>query len=256
MKVKTTIKYYEGYLPTKRHRKLRYREIQEKVYLDVNSVYKKDAPIAFIVKNGREDDVELRLWKNELWKPTLYSEKISGAKGLFPLEEFVKSIDYCDGYSHPNKEEFNRTVAIKAKKEYINRYLVIDGVVYAKTGEPRYVLMTFGLGHNHGGTSLMIDYSYNPNINKDCYFTALERKEAVKTARETALKRSDTDSIDRIGKYYNIKVLIPEAVKCNPQEEHGEGDPLINEINNIAENTSNPFEAGLLVTAYALSKLS
>ena len=45
----------------------------------------------------------------------------------------------------------------------------------------------------------------------------------------------------------NIEVLIPESVKCNPQLEHGNGDPFINKLEGLIENTSNTSEAGLLV---------
>ena len=49
----------------------------------------------------------------------------------------------------------------------------------------------------------------------------LQREEAIKYTKEKALKRGDTDDLERIGESYNIEVLIPEAVKCNPQIEHG-----------------------------------
>jgi hypothetical protein len=82
----------------------------------------------------------------------------------------------------------------------------------------------------------------------------LQREEAIKYTKEKALKRGDTDDLERIGESYNIEVLIPEAVKCNPQIEHGDGDPFLNALENIAENSSSSAEAGLLTIAYTLIK--
>ena len=256
MKIKTKISYYEGYLPTKRHRKLRYREIEEEVELSVNKVSEEETKTAFLVKDG-SSVTEIKLWNNELWKKVLYSEKVSGAKGLYPVEEFLKSINYYSSPLYPPKDESqsDRETAILSKEKYIQDYLLIDDEVYKKTSEPRYVVMTFGLGHNHGGTSLMIDGYYNSNISKDCYFNALERNRAIKEAKETAIKRGDTESIDSIGEYYNIEVLIPEAVKCNPQKEHGEGDPFINKINDITKNASSSTEAGLMAMALTFAEI-
>lgn len=123
--------------------------------------------------------------------------------------------------------------------------MIIDNIVYSVVGEPRYVLMTFGLGHNHGGTSLMIDNYYNSNISKNCYFNALERDKAIAETINTATRRGDDESIDRIGKSYNIEVLIPQAVHCKPQLEHGEGDPFINSLNAITESSSTIGEAAI-----------
>ena len=252
MKIKTKISYYEGYLPTKRHRKLRYRLIEEEVDLSVNKVSKKEAPVAFIIHEAIKNELkEYRLWNDKIWRPVLYNEKVARTEGLYPVKEFIKSIEHYNSFSHEESKE----AAVEKKEKYVQKYLIIDNIVYREIGEPRYVVMTFGLGHNHGGTSLMIDYYYNPNISKDRYFNALERDEAIELAKETATRRGDTESIDRIGKSCNIEVLIPEVVKCNPQKEHGEGDPFINTINGITENASSSIEAGLMAMALTFAEI-
>ena len=45
-------------------------------------------------------------------------------------------------------------------------YMFFQNKIWEECGEPRYVVNTFGLGHNHGGTGMFIEYfSYpNPNI--------------------------------------------------------------------------------------------
>lgn len=78
MKIKTKISYYEGYLPTKRHRKLRYRLIEEEVDLSVNKVSKKEAPVAFVVHKAIENEpTEYRLWNDKIWRPVLYNKKVA-----------------------------------------------------------------------------------------------------------------------------------------------------------------------------------
>lgn len=100
----------------------------------------------------------------------------------------------------------------------------------------------------------MLENGYNPNISRECYFNALEREKAIKYTKNRALKRGDTDDIKRIGNYYNIEVIIPEAVKCKPQIEAGEGDKFINGIENIIDNSNSASEAGLLTMCITLNK--
>jgi hypothetical protein len=234
--------YEEGYLPSKRHKKLRYREVEEEMTITINESTKENAPIAFLVHEYNDNITEYRLWNDKLWKKVLWHERYSGKDGLYPIELFLKSIQYHSSYMyHKDKES-----AKKEKYDYILKHLIIDNIVYGLTGEPRYVSMTFGLGHNHGGTSLMIDNWYNSNISKNSYFNALERDKAIKFTRERAIKRGDTNDVDRIGESYNIEVLIHEAVKCNPQKEHGNGDPFLNSLYAITESSSSATEAGLL----------
>jgi hypothetical protein len=158
-----------------------------------------------------------------------------------PLTELKCYIKGVYDYWNYSKEEITNSYIEDARG-----YIIIDGVVYKEIGEPRYVSMTFGLGHNHGSTSIMIDNRYNSNISKDSYFNALQREEAIKFTKERAIRRGDTNSINRIGESYNIEVLIPEAVKCNPQEEHGDGDPFLNSLYAITESSSNTNEAAIL----------
>lgn len=110
MKIKTIVKYYEGYLPTKRHRKLRYRLIEEEVELTLNSASKDEAPIAFLVDDCGAK-TEFRLWNNELWKKVYYSEMVSGASGLWPLEDFIKFINYRS-YHNCSKKVLPHQIAL------------------------------------------------------------------------------------------------------------------------------------------------
>lgn len=253
MSLEINYKYIEGYLPTKRHKKLRYREVEDTMTVKINKVVKEESPIAFLVHEGIEENpIEYRLWNNKLWKPILWYERLSRAEGLYPYEEFIKSIEYHSYYKHnKTKEE-----AQKEKYNYVNRHLIVDGIVYGLTSEPRYVLMTFGLGNNHGGTSLMISNGYNSNISKDRYFNALQREEAIKEGKRVAKNRGDTNFIERIGQSYNIEVLIPEAVRCNPQQEHGEGCSFINKLENITNTQTNTNAKAFLAMGVLANELS
>lgn len=143
-------------------------------------------------------------------------------------------------------------------EEYLKRWasgwLIIKGKsgMWAPSGEPRYVVMTFGLGCNHGGTALMLDSSYNSNISKDSYYSALQRTDAIAAATATAKSRGDLKSLP-IKPQGSIQVLIPEAVRCKPQEEAGEGDPFINNAETIISAVKNPAMAAFALLGAVMS---
>lgn len=251
MKIKKVIAFREGYLPTPRHRKLRYRDVQEEVEIDVKEITEKNAPVALRVYSWDGTTKDYKYYNGKLWTKVLWQDKHTGKEGLLPKKKLQWYIRGVYDYWNYSKED-----VINSYIEDAKRYLIIDGVVYEITGEPRYICMTFGLGHNHGGTSLMVSNWYNPNISKDRYFNALEREKAIEYTKNIALRRGDTKDIDRIGESYNIEVLIPEVIKCNPQKEHGEGDSFLNELNAITESTSSATEAGLLVMCATANEIN
>jgi hypothetical protein len=235
--------YWEDYLPSPRCRNFRKRETNGSMTITIPDVSKEDAPIAFIVRDGVRFDrpEEIRLWNNQLWKAVEYREMYCGASGLWPIEQIPSHIKYTR-YGNVIKNEQETQ---EQKKEIASSFLIIDGVVYRKSGEPRYVVMTFGLGYNHGGTSLMIDKHYNSNISASAYFNALDREDAIKAAKAIALRRGDTKDVDRMGNHYQIEVLIPSAVKCNPKTEHGDGDPFLNDVEALISAAGDSTVAGL-----------
>lgn len=252
MKLNVKFNYSEGYLPTKRHRKLRYRDAEDITTVDINEATIEEAPIAFLVHEAHENEpTEYRVWNDKLWRKVMWSERLSRAEGLYPITEFFRSIEYHSYFKH-NK---TREEAEKEKHDYVKNYLIIDNTVYLETSEPRYVLMTFGLGGNHGGTSLMTSNYYNPNISHTCYFNALEREQAITEAIRVAKGRGDTNYIDGIGQFYNIEVLIPETVKCNPSKEHGDGDPFLNQLKKVTETTDDVTTKAFLATTVLMKEL-
>lgn len=137
-----------------------------------------------------------------------------------------------------------------------NKYISLDGELWKECGEPRYVVNTFGLGHNHGGTAMFIEEFYNSNISSKNYFNAVDRDKAITYAKETAIARGDTDSVKRIGQMENIEVLIPEFFKVDPEKEHGEGNAFLNLLEGMVTSSNNATEAGILVTLATASEIN
>lgn len=137
-----------------------------------------------------------------------------------------------------------------------NKYISLDGELWKECGEPRYVVNTFGFGHNHGGIAMFIEEFYNSNISSKNYFNAVDRDKAITYAKETAIARGDTDSVKRIGKMENIEVLIPEFFKVDPEKEHGEGNAFLNLLEDMVTSSNNATEAGILVTLATASEIN
>jgi len=252
MQIMVSYSFMESYLPSKRHKILRWRESGGELSVTINEVSETDAPVAFLVTELRDELTKYYWFDNQLWRPVLWSEMHGGKTGLFPISQLVSHIKSYTRFKHKKTEQ----EAISEIREESERFIIIDGVVCRKIGEPRYVLMTFGLGNNHGGTSLMIDNHYNSNISKDRYYNALDKEKAIADAKAVAIKRGDTNHVDRIGESWIIKVLMPEAVRCKPQEEHGDGDPFLNSLYALTANTSSTTEATLLAVALTASETS
>ena len=268
MKVEATIKYNEEYLPTKRHRIPRIREVEETVAVELREVNKADAKLALVVtdyqsfldENGK-DCFAPRDTAYFAIGDSLFTKKkdMHGAldRGDYLLDDLISQIQeygvrrvWC-----LNEADRTKDYVLKEVNDFVDQHLVIDGDVYTQSGEPRYVIHTFGLGHNHGGTSLSITNYYNPNIGSSNYFNALQRGEAVAYAKQVAARRGDTDYIAGLGKNIDIKVYMPEIIRCNPQAEHGEGSPLLNSFEALVQSSNSSLEAGLFVLSQTAANM-
>lgn len=217
MKLKTTIIYQEPYLPTTRSRKLRYREAKEIVYTEINEIEQELAPIAFLC-----DNLECRLFNGQLYSKVRDIICCNGDTTHLKddiLSQLIYKFEKCSNFYGFNSED-SREKMIQKTIDYASFYLIIDNVVWGKVGEPRYEIITFGLGGNHGSTSLHIATGYNSNISNDAYFNAFDRDKAIQKALSVAANRCDTESFEKIRNCPEIKVLIPSAVKCNPELQH------------------------------------
>lgn len=260
MKIKTWIKYEESYLPP-RCRKLRYRECEEYVNTNLREVNKTDLKLAFEDQSygGKR---EIYLYKGKLWtkdKPNPSLIKDLQERGMnvnSALDYLIYCHENCSMYFFFSwdRENYGRNTSregvIKKIKADMKNYILVDGELYITTSEPRYCIVTFGLGHNHGGTGMFCDYHYNPNISKDSYFSALDGEAAVKYANETAARRGDTKDIGKFKPF--IVCHMPELVKVKPKKQHGNGNEFHNMMESVIENSSSQGEAAVVCMALAM----
>ena len=272
----------EKYLPTKRCRKLRKRFVKSSVEVEVKELLAEEFPVAFIVHeyksvyenaksyydfDGSGDfrmfSEEIRTFKGNLYKPIRVTHGAAVSMCFEPLNYIKTALKnyepywkYAEDFSEEsiiketNFSECRNVVLKKAEK-----YVIFNGKVWVKCNEPMYVIQTFGLGHNHGGTGFFIDYFYNSNIPNTNYFTALERDKAIAYGKAVAAKRGDTESIEGMGNYDIIEVVMPEMVRRNPRKEHGTGNEFINSIEEMIEGTESVAEAGWLTMAMSFTNL-
>lgn len=282
MKYEITFWAREKYLPTKRHRKLRERQLEHSVTVNVKELTNEQFPVAFIVHDFHSvydgavsyDDFdghgdfrmiseEIRTYQKKLYKPVRVTHG-AAVSTIFENLNYIKNQLEDRAPSWKDGEDFTEKSIVvdddtkdwvKCIRQKAKKYLIHDGKVYEECGEPMYNITTFGLGHNHGGTGFFIAYDYNPNISSDHYFSALEREEAIAYGKSVAARRGDTDSIAGMGEHDMIEVLMPELVKRNPHKEHGKGCSLINSIESMIEGTDSSMEAGLLAMAMTMVSL-
>ena len=255
-KVNIKIEYYHPYIPY-RCRKTRYEEREETINVPVRMITSEEAPIAFrLTDYGHTSDQQdiIRCYKKKLYKQVrLHRVQSCNGKNRYqpiPSEEVYRCLWRSPWTYNPEKR--NREFCIKFYKEQAADYLIIDGYVWERAGEPRYVINTFGLGHNHGGTGMFVEEWYNPNISNKNYFSALDGDKAVAYANEVAARRGDTKDVGKFEKM--IDVLMPECVHIKPKKQHGDGDPFINTLNSITENSSSAAEAGILAMCFAFAQ--
>ena len=254
MKIKTWIKYEESYLPP-RCRKLRYRECEEYIDVNLKEVDKVDLKLAF-EDNSYGGKCEIYFYKGKLWtkdKPNVSLMKDLQERGMnvnSALDYLIYCHENCSTYFFFSwdRENYGRDTSregvIKKLRADMKNYILVDGELYTTTSEPRYCINTFGLGHNHGGTGMFVDYYYNPNISNERYFSALDGDLAVAEANRIAYSRGDTKDIGKFKPY--IKVYMPELVKVKPNKQHGKGDSFLNDLEKVIEKSDNVLESGLL----------
>lgn len=260
MKIKTWIKYTESYLPP-RCRKLRYRECEEYVQITLAETTMDSLRLAFEDKSyfGRG---KIYAYRGKLWTRAKMidnfgvSAEEQDERGYHtPLDVLVWRNEHGSRYFYrcPDEEAASKKAILKRARSDMRQYLLVDGSLFVRTSEPRYCIYTFGLGGNHGGTCLSVDYRYNSNISRKRYFSALHSEEAVAEANRIAQARGDT--LD-VGKFRaDITVFLPELVKVNPQKQHGDGDPLSRKFDEITMAAPDPLSAGLLCMAVANSAI-
>lgn len=257
MKIKTWIKYEESYLPP-RCRKLRYKECEDHIDVNLREARLEDLRLAF-EDNSYEGKGEIYSYRNKLWaKVKMPNPSIIEELDIkTPLDYLKWCNDNCSTYFFSNfdRERYevdtSRQAVIKRVRKNMNTYLLVDGELYSTCAEPRYVVNTFGLGHNHGGTGMFCEYHYNDNIGKQNYFSALQGNEAVAYANYVAKRRGDTNDVGKFKPF--IVCHMPELVKVKPNKQHGDGNKLLKDMEEMICNTNSSMEAGLLAMCMCLN---
>lgn len=254
--MKFNVRYYLPYIP-KRCRKTRYEEVSADIAFKIKSVTSKEAPIAFRLSdyhNTEEGTTEMRSYGKKLYKQYMLQGKYIEGHDEDEYKRYPMPFEYLQRIIHPylthSHEERNKEYVVKKYKDELDFYIIIDGNIWQSCNEPRYCIITFGLGHNHGGTGLFVKDCYNPNIPNEWYFSALDGDKAVAKANEIAQRRGDTNSVGTFEKM--IEVLMPQKVKIKPLKEHGKGNDFHKQVESIVEHSESAVEAGLLTMMCAL----
>lgn len=249
--------YTETVIP-KRCRKPRPVEFTATISLTINEITNTEAPVAFIqhtqvwnTETGHYEpaDIVYRWWRNKLFVLYNHSDACEEPKKTQTTEEFIKRQPKDPSDIHLYLSYMSKEKCRKSLIKWAREIVFIEGLRWEAVGEPRYVIMTFGLGCNHGlgfGTSLYTDNYYNPNISNKRYFRIDQYKEAIQEAARIATNRGDTKALPIESQNPDtFEIWIPEAVRLKPNKEHGEGDPFINKIEGIVEEVKDPTIAGL-----------
>lgn len=170
-----------------------------------------EAPVVALVPDDRGyydapsgEDAPLRAHNGKL-----YSAVTRGRKPVL-----AGSDAFAATHRHERWQSWDAEAIAEAGKSF-NDVLIVDGQVWKPTAEPAYAIVTMGMGGNHGGTYLEIDY-YGRYARR---FPLTDYDAAVEAAVAFAEKRGDTNTIPLIRKTPKATVLDPSAFKIPTEAE-------------------------------------
>lgn len=179
---------------------------------------------------------EIRKYKNKLYRPLRFTT------GAAVSTAFIKPDDFLDERAWRLKELLDRTNWSEANKinslenpagfigsdscvhvgcskkalfiaarKWFNQFLIFDNKVWEEIDPPCYSYNTFGLGHNHGGTAIFINYL---NVNKihgsqrKFYAKPEDREKFIQKVLKVAKNRCDTKDYKSIENLdLNIEII-------------------------------------------------
>lgn len=226
MKRSFPIRFSESYLPTPRHKKPRYREVAEDVTVEIPELTLREAPVAFRRTSpfrrlaidssyGCKSRIDYHWYDGRLFVPCNLRRFVCLGENERNRPARVTDLSWHDSPSY-----YSREGALACLDAWVSQFVIIDDRLCEEIGEPRYVVMTFGLGHNHGlgwGTSLSVDHGFNVNIPTDRYWRIDQEQEANEAGWALARRRGDTKAEEHFKKrlYDRFEILIPEAVRMS-----------------------------------------
>lgn len=209
MTIEINIEFHENEIPPK-CRVPRPVGHKEKVKVKIKETSKTEAPVAFLVHSLNERPMEVRLYKNQLYKEariSFYNGKQSEeyAFDAIPWESvFCKYTGYGE---HATRAEYIAYLKLTSRE-----YLIVDGVVFRRCYEPYYRVTTFG--YQGCGTAIFPEFS--DKSRKEVYgYSALDKEKAIADAISIAKGRGDEKDIDSIKRIAQgpIDVIIPSVCK-------------------------------------------
>ena len=234
--------------------------------VSIHEVSSAEAPVAIVqsarvVFNGDRRRTEYRWWDGRLWILDRF-QRSCGARYESQRAAQFRADPWPQRFTlgaYPDDSHQPRAYHQRRLRRFARRHLFINGWRYKEADEPRYVVMTFGLGHNHGGwgTCLSTDNGYNVNIGRDCYFRCDQYAEAEAAAERTARARDDTKALPiKHQRPDRFEIQIPEAVRLHPAREHGPGNAFMNSLEAMVEGSPDSLSAGLGVMALGLREIA
>lgn len=168
-------------------------------------VTSEEAPVVALVPDDRGyygaapgEDAPLRAHDGKL-----YTAEMRGRQPVKAGSDAFRATDSHESWSAWEYE------AIQEAGKRFTDILIIDGEVWKLTAEPAYAIVTMGLGGNHGGTYLEIDYAGRYSRQ----YALTDYDAAVEAAVAFATKRGDTNTIGIIRKTPKATILDPAAFK-------------------------------------------
>lgn len=140
-----------------------------------------------------------------------YKDRFYTKTDATPGSQSFPAVRFIDAYTEDRRE------AEREAAEKFEDRIIIDGSVWKVVGEPYYSVVGYGLGSNHGGSGLHLNFMYGSKLMTSNDFAATELDAAIEGAVEFALARGDDQSVNRLREFKGVKVLLPEAFKIVPQ---------------------------------------
>lgn len=168
------------------------RDVERTLDLEVNipMVSADEAPVGISFETKHFLSGDYRVHDGKLYRQTEYTRE--NAHEVFD-----------NYYRGPSSDKGSEAAVAADMDERAGNYLIIDDDIWAPADEPIYTVNTFGMGSNHGGTSLSIDSlsrykTEDGSPVNDWVFPLDQREEAVAKALQVAEDRGDTQSYDHI----------------------------------------------------------
>lgn len=168
------------------------RDVQRDVdvVVDIPMASEDEAPVAISFEGDRYLASEYRAFGGRLYSAT--GRSAENARELF--ESYREKPHADSGSEDGARAEF---------QEKADQFLVVGDEVWEETDEPVYTVNTFGMGGNHGGTSLSLSSltrykTVDGSPVNELVFPVDQRDAAIEKALEVAAERGDNRSFDHI----------------------------------------------------------